>query len=126
MGDIRWYKRDPRAALVGMAGLTLEECGAYNTILDLIYCNDGAVPNDVRWIAGNLRVDIRVAKRLISKLLHAGKLYVHADTIRNLRADDEVREALERIAAAARAGLASAEKREFTLRVLKGGKPSIR
>ena len=31
MGNIRWYKRDPDAALNGMAVLTLEERGAYNT-----------------------------------------------------------------------------------------------
>jgi len=43
VGKVRWYKRDPNAALTGMAGLTLEERGAYNTILDLIYANDGAV-----------------------------------------------------------------------------------
>ena len=32
MGVLRWYKRDPRAALSGMMELTLEERGAYNTI----------------------------------------------------------------------------------------------
>jgi len=36
----RWYKRDPNAALEGMAVLTLEERGAYNTVLDLIYTHD--------------------------------------------------------------------------------------
>ena len=35
MGELKWYKRDPRAALVGMSCLTLEERGAHNTILDL-------------------------------------------------------------------------------------------
>ena len=42
MGVVKWYKRDPNAALTGMASLTLEERGAYNTILDLIYAHDGA------------------------------------------------------------------------------------
>ena len=37
MGTLKWYKRDPDAALSGMFELTLEERGAYNTILDLIY-----------------------------------------------------------------------------------------
>ena len=41
MGTLKWYKRDPKAALHGMIGLTLEEKGAYNVILDLIYINDG-------------------------------------------------------------------------------------
>ena len=41
MGTLKWYKRDPRAALAGMMKLTLEECGAYNKILDLIYLRGG-------------------------------------------------------------------------------------
>ena len=34
MGFRKWHKRDRNAALRGMAALTLEERGAYNTILD--------------------------------------------------------------------------------------------
>ena len=45
----RWYKRDPNAALEGMAVLTLEERGAYNTVLDLIYTHDGSVDDDDRY-----------------------------------------------------------------------------
>ena len=32
-----WYKRDIRAAIAGMTHLTLEERGAYNTIIDHQY-----------------------------------------------------------------------------------------
>jgi hypothetical protein len=38
---MKWYKRDPNAALTGMASLKLEERGAYNTILHLIYATTG-------------------------------------------------------------------------------------
>jgi hypothetical protein len=31
MGVVKWYKRDPNAALTGMASLTLEERGAYRS-----------------------------------------------------------------------------------------------
>ena len=61
---MKWYLRDPNAALTGMASLTLEERGAYNTVLDLIYAHDGAVDDNDRFLAGWCRVDIRVWKRI--------------------------------------------------------------
>lgn len=90
MGRLRWYKRDPRAALAGMRGLTLEERGAYNTILDLIYCHDGALEDDPHAICGELGCNIRRWRRLKARLLDLGKIYVHAGCLRNERADDEV------------------------------------
>jgi hypothetical protein len=90
MGLLKWYKRDPRAALTGMRGLTLEERGAYNTILDLIYCHDGALEDNERYICHELHCNIRKWKRLKARLLELGKLYVHAGCLRNARADDEV------------------------------------
>lgn len=119
MGRIRWYKRDPRAALTGMAKLALEERGAYNTVLDLIYVNDGAVDDDPRYIAGWLGVDVRVWKRIRTSLIRQGKLYTHADKLRNERADQEVLVALDRVASAAHAGLMSAAKRAEQTRILK-------
>jgi uncharacterized protein YdaU (DUF1376 family) len=116
--NIRWYKRDPNAALEGMAVLNLEERGAYNTIIDLIYSHDGKIDDDDRFIAGWLRVDVRVWKRIRRRLLDLGKLYVYAGTLRNERADREVHEATRRIAIAAQAGLASACKREAVRKII--------
>ena len=90
MAFLKWYKRDPRAALVGMAGLTLEERGAYNTILDLIYCHEGGLPDDVRTVAHLMQVDLRTWKRLRERLLDLGKLYTSCGQLRNERADQEV------------------------------------
>lgn len=90
MGHLKWYKRDPRAALVGMRGLTLEECGAYNKILDLIYCHDGALEDFPREICRELGCNIRTWRRLKTRLLELGKLYVHAGCLRNERADEEI------------------------------------
>ena len=89
MGDIRWYKRDPRAAISGMMSLTLEERGAYNTILDLIYINDGALVDDPKTICRWLNCNIRRWKRLRLRLLDCGKLYVHGGCLHNERADNE-------------------------------------
>lgn len=120
MGTLRWYKRDPRAALVGMMKLTLEERGAYNTILDLIYVNDGAMEDDDHLIAGHMGVDIRVWRRLRARLLSIGKLYVYNGTLRNETADAEVDHALHRVACAAQAGLQSAVNRGYGVKQING------
>jgi uncharacterized protein YdaU (DUF1376 family) len=119
MGTLRWYKRDPRAALAGMMGLTLEERGAYNTILDLIYINDGKLPDDSNLLAGWMHVDIRVVKRLRARLLSLGKIYLHGGCIRNERCDEELHKALLRIRSAAEAGLTSALSRGLSPRNIK-------
>jgi uncharacterized protein YdaU (DUF1376 family) len=98
MGTLRWYKRDPRAALTGMMELTLEERGAYNTILDLIYAHDGELLDDPAVIVPWLGVDVRVWKRIRRNLVDKGKLYVHAGCLHNERADHEIHEALLRVA----------------------------
>lgn len=121
MGDIKWYKRDPRAALTGMMELSLEERGAYTTVLDLIYSNDGEIEDEPRMISAWLRVDQRVWKRLRASLLKCGKLYIHGTKLRNKRADGEVLEALSRVASSAKAGLASAVSRNQTLEILRKG-----
>lgn len=91
-----WYKRDPEAALDGMRELTLEERGAYNTVLDLIYMRKNRLPDDERFIAGWLGVDVRVWRRLRERLVgtlvdgaveEGKKLYVKDGCIRNMKAD---------------------------------------
>ena len=116
MGILKWYKRDPRAALTGMMGLTLEERGAFNTILDLIYCHDGNLVDDPKLIATWLGVDQRVWKRIRFTLIECGKLYIHAGCLHNQRADAEVHEALHRVSSLTEA----ANKRWATYRKIKG------
>jgi hypothetical protein len=111
MGALKWYKRDPRAALIGMMELSLAERGAYTTVLDLIYVYDGALPDSPEMITGYLRVSPVAWGRIRTRLISAGKLYVHGGCLRNERADFEVEKALKRISSAAKAGLASADQR---------------
>lgn len=113
MGQIKWYKRDPSAALNGMMELDLQERGAYNTVLDLIYSRDGNLPDDDRFIAGWLRVDVRVWKRIKTTLIERGKLFILDGQIRNERADVEVLAALSRVASASDAGRASARSKTY-------------
>lgn len=111
MGELRWYKRDPDAALAGMAELTLEEKGAYNTVLDLIYSTAGNLRDDERFIAGWLRCDVRVWRRIRQRLIDLQKLYPHGGCLRNRRADRELDAAQHRYRLAANAGLMSAASR---------------
>ena len=76
MGFLKWHKRDHNAALRGMVALTLEERGAYNTILDLIYAHDGELEDNDREIVTWLRVRRKTWRRLRARLLSLGKLYV--------------------------------------------------
>jgi hypothetical protein len=48
--SLPWHARNHQDALDGMLMLTLEERGAYNTILDLIYSRQGPIPDDARWL----------------------------------------------------------------------------
>ncbi len=111
MGQIKWYKRDPSAALGGMMGLTLDERGAYNTVLDLIYSRDGNLPDDDRFLAGWMSVDVRVWRRLKQRLIDLGKLYIEDGLIHNDKADAVVLEALARVGSARDAGLSSGRTR---------------
>lgn len=104
MGRLKWYKRDPDAALSGMFELTLEERGAYNTVLDLIYSRDGELPDDDRWIAGWMRCDVRVWRRIKARLIEAGKLYVSCMKLRNQRADATILEGLSMVGSRTEAG----------------------
>ena len=111
MGKLRWYKRDPNAALVGMRGMTLEECGAYNIVLDLIYTHDGRLADDERFLAGWIGSDLRVWRRLRQRLLDLKKIEVADGYITNPRASVEVQEGLARVEKASSAGKASARSR---------------
>jgi uncharacterized protein YdaU (DUF1376 family) len=111
MGQIKWYKRDPEAALEGMRKLTLEQRGAYNTVLDLIYLRDGNLPDDDRFIAGYLGVDVRVWMRLKGGLIGLGKLFVENGQLRNNKADEVVATALAKVTHTRHAGKVSAESK---------------
>lgn len=111
MGEIKWYKRDPDAALAGMAELSLEERGAYNTVLDLIYSKADKLRDDDRHLAAACGCDLRVWKRIKTKLIEKGKLTVEDGLLRNFRATSVVLEALGRVTSAAEAGRASAAAR---------------
>lgn len=110
MGKLRWYKRDPKAALDGMLHMTLEETGAYSKMLDLLYTMDGQVPDDAAFIIRWLNCDRRVWKRLRARLIELDKLYVKGSYLRNYRVDRDVATALATLVAKSEAGRSGGSK----------------
>lgn len=90
---MHWYKRDCDAALTGMAALTLEERGAYNGVLDMLYSRDGDLPNDDELIACTLRVNPRTWRKMRDALIRKGKLWlVSGSKIMAKRVERELKE----------------------------------
>lgn len=71
---MKWYKHDPSAALAGMIGLTVEERGAYYTLIDLQYAR--APHNHVtdELVIKALAVRPQVWRRLKAALVAKGKV----------------------------------------------------
>lgn len=85
--SLPYYKRFPRDFLEGTIGLSFEAKGAYAIVLDLIYMRDGNLPNDPRYIAGQLGCSVRKWTALLAELVEKGKLQVERGIISNFRAD---------------------------------------
>lgn len=89
-----WFKFYPSDWLNGTRGLSLEERGAYMTLIALMYDQQGAIPDDERWMCGALDCDVRVWRRLRDKLCRYGKIVPNSDGfLVNRRVLEEVRSA---------------------------------
>jgi uncharacterized protein YdaU (DUF1376 family) len=73
---MKFYKHDPNAWLAGTAQLTLEQRGAYITIIDLLYSNDDVLIDDDQAIARTMNCQVRRWQRLKSELMAMGKIRV--------------------------------------------------
>lgn len=70
-----WFKCYPRDFNDGMVGLTLEERGAYITVLNLIYARGGPIPEDAWWLTSQLGCTSRAWTKLRAALIVKRKLY---------------------------------------------------
>jgi Protein of unknown function (DUF1376) len=72
---MKWYPHDPSAALAGMIGLTVEERGAYYTLMDLQYARapHGDVTDEL--VVKALAVRPQVWRRLKANLIAKGKVH---------------------------------------------------
>lgn len=87
--SLPYYKRYPRDFIEGTIGMPLDLKGAYSLVLDLIYMQDGALPDDARYISGLLGCSIKKWNGIRQELLIKGKIYVSGEFLRNYRADNE-------------------------------------
>lgn len=91
-----YHRRYQGDALQGYRKLTLEQRGAYTTILDLIYDEGGPIDNNERWLAGAWNCSLRKARALLAELIELRKIYITRDgKISNHRAEQEIGNALK-------------------------------
>lgn len=91
MSVLPYHKRYHSDALAGMLPLTLEERGAYNTLLDLIYDRGGPLIDNERLLAGYMNCSVRKWRQLRADLLEKGKIAINRDgQIANSRARKEI------------------------------------
>lgn len=93
MSANHWHKRYHSDALTGFMSLTLEERGAYQTILDMIYDRGGPIVSNDRLLAGYMGVSLRKWAALRDALVAKGKIVIDDGHITNARAISEIEKA---------------------------------
>lgn len=96
MGAQHYHKRYHSDALAGFMSLTLEERGAYQTLLDLIYDRGGPIQDNERLLAGYMGCSVRKWRALRDDLIAKGKIRLtDAGEITNSRAEKEIENQLK-------------------------------
>lgn len=90
---MKWYKRDPDRALNGMAVLTLQQRGAYNSILDLLYSRDGVLPDDDAKVARMIRCHGNEWKAVKAQLVDHKKIWVEDGLLKAIGVEKAIKEA---------------------------------
>ena len=93
MSASHWHKRYHSDALTGFMSLSLEERGAYQTILDMIYDRGGPIVNNDRLLAGYMGVSLRKWASIRDALSAKGKIAIEGGHIANERAIFEIEKA---------------------------------
>ena len=89
--SLPWFKFSPKHFLEGVEEMTLEERGAYITLLSLMYQRGGPLPDQPRWLAGHCLVSVRAWNTLRAGLLAKGKIIINAEgRLENKRAMSEL------------------------------------
>jgi uncharacterized protein YdaU (DUF1376 family) len=85
-----FYKRYPGDHIMGTRQLSLEERGAYSDLLDMMYDQGRAIPDDDTWISGWLGISARKWRSIREALLAApNKLILRGDYLSNPRFERE-------------------------------------
>jgi hypothetical protein len=108
---MKWYKRDPDAALIGMIGLSDSAYAYYGTLIDLLYSRDGDVSEEVLIKARGHRP--QKWRKARTELLEKGKIQLLPDgKLMANRVETELISARYLIEKMAHMGRVSAEKRK--------------
>lgn len=83
-----FYRRDPNKALSGMIGLSLEERGVYNTVLDMLYQTWRPLEDDRRYIANWCGCAVQKLNPIINRLLERGRLVTFEEGGRTYISDE--------------------------------------
>ena len=84
-----WYERYPRRFREATSRMPFELRGAYSLLIDLYFEYGKPLPNDDKWIASGLYIDVRKWNPIRKKLFACGKLRIGADgLIHNELADE--------------------------------------
>jgi hypothetical protein len=90
---MKWYKRDPAAALEGMIGLTAEERGYYNTLLDLLYARAPRGEVTDLLVVKAMGERPQVWRRVKAALIAKGKVHDVEGKLTANRVETEVKQA---------------------------------
>ena len=85
-----YYKRYPRDFIEGTIGMSFELKTAYSFVLDLMYIQNGYLPDDSRYISGLLSCSVRKWNLLRKQLLETGKVKIIDEFLTNDRVLSEV------------------------------------
>lgn len=94
-GRMPYHRRYHEDALQGFSRLSLEQRGAYQLILDLMYATGGEIDDDDNWLAGQALTTSKKWRRVKGELVAHGKIWIVNGKIGNGRAMAEI-EAQER------------------------------
>lgn len=72
--DYHWHRRYHEKAINGYMGLTLEQRGAYTTLLDLMYDRGEPLLDNERLLAGYLNCSLRKYRTIRDQLIEMGKI----------------------------------------------------
>lgn len=120
-----WYKRYPEDYRRGTRRLSLAARGAYSDLIDLMFIEDGGLPDDDMYIACALHVTRRQWRLVRKELFDTGKIFIGDDgLIHNRRADVEISDRAERVERASSTPPPRSSQRHNRkkLRVINGGK----
>jgi uncharacterized protein YdaU (DUF1376 family) len=108
-----FYRRDPSKALSGMIGLSLEERGVYNTVLDLLYSTWRPIEDDRPFISNWCGCAVQKLNPIIRRLIDKGRLITFEEGGRTYLSDEafEAERASVKGAASSRSGRALVEEK---------------